>query len=107
MASNAFLAPLRGESPLWDAWWLYGLAANVIALILFAAVRAVAGSESILPTLVILPVATYWAIAVWQCAYNSEYRFLGLYLRLCVAAGFLGVLFFGVAALSGRWAVAT
>ena len=105
MASNAFLSPLKGEIPLGAAWWLYGLVANIVAFILFAVVRAVTGPNSLLPLLVVLPVSIYWAIGVWQCAYNCKTRALGTYVRVCVAASFLAIVFFGVAVLSGAWIV--
>ena len=107
MPSNAFLAPLKGEIPLSAAWWIYGLVVNVVAIVLFTVLRAVTGPDSLLPFLVILPLSIYWAVGIWQCAYNCGSRALGTYIRACVVAGFLGIAFFAVAALSGKWIVAT
>ena len=75
---------------------------NVVALALGAAVRAVTGPESLLPIVLALPVAIYWAVGVWRCAYNCKSHALGTYIRVCIVASIVGFTLFGVAALHGK-----
>jgi|ERR1700722_3256146 hypothetical protein len=102
MIRHLLLAPLKGEVSLASAWWLYGLAVNAVGLLVVAAARAVTGATYLLPAIVALPVCIYWAVGVWQCAYNCKSRTLGTYIRACVAASFLAIVAFGVAALHGQ-----
>jgi hypothetical protein len=102
MTRNLLLAPLKGEVSLASAWWLYGLAVNAVGLILVAAARAMTDATNLLPAIVALPVSIYWAVGIWQCAYNCKFRSLGTYIRVCVAVAFLGMVVFGFAALHGQ-----
>lgn len=85
MLSRVFLDPLRGITPLWKVWWIYGTAFAIVynALLLTVPRDSVAVRIYLLAC---LAVASYWAVAIWRCAFNCRSRTLGYFLRATVAA---------------------
>lgn len=77
---------LMGREKLWRAYWLLGLAGTVYLTIVSMGTGVGAFPEPVGLTLEAL-YAVYYAVAIWNCAFNVENPLWGYLARFSVIGG--------------------
>lgn len=104
--TRAALAPQvrawRGEAPLWETFWVQGVAVSAVLALSFAA-ALLDGSRALAQALLLVLVAyTGWVVvAIWRCAERGENSRWGAVAQALAIAWALNTLF-----LSGFLAIA-
>jgi len=86
-----FADPLRGKASLSVVFWFWGCGASVVYTIAGVLLQPSAPSAITLYTLVGLALGLLQSAMLWQCAFNSRFRALGVLLRAGVVVGLLTV----------------
>jgi hypothetical protein len=79
-----------GRERLWKAYWLLGLVGAVYFTIVRLATGVGAFPEPVGLTLEAL-YALYYAVSIWNCAFNVESPLWGYLARLTVVVGLVGM----------------
>jgi len=87
----AFFAPemraWRGEEPLWKIFWIYGVAASGVLIVLYVlgfCLDRVALRQMLVPC---FAAYTAWIlVSVWRCANNTQEKFWGMLARTLTVA---------------------
>jgi len=87
----AFFAPeiraWRGEEPLWKIFWVYGVAASGVLIVLYVLgfyLDRIALRQMLVPC---FAAYTAWIlVSVWRCANNTREKFWGMLARLLTVA---------------------
>jgi hypothetical protein len=81
-ASQFFLDPLLGVTTLWKVAWLYSFVGGaVLQIIAIFVIKADASIE--VTSLVCVAYGSYVTLALYRCASNCPWPFLGRLVRLC------------------------
>lgn len=89
--SALFLEPLQGRTQLWRVVLIYGLGVNCALSLAALPFQPLQPTTLWLFLVIGLIVGLYQMVALWQCAYNSRFRFFGSIVRTCIAASILTV----------------
>lgn len=92
--SSILIEPIKGNERLWKVFWIYHLA---IGLPLTFAIEPFYQAFGFPASYVYLGVYLVWAlwvtIGLWQCAYNTNLKGMGLVIRLVVIWGLGSIVF--------------
>jgi hypothetical protein len=81
MSTMHFGDAWRGDAPLWQVYWLYGVLASgaAAAAVLLAATQGWIGPAGLLLMLAVGAAYTAWVlVAIWRCAFNVRGALLGV-----------------------------
>lgn len=89
---DRFIRAVKGQEKLWVIFWIYqiliGLVINAIA------VFSVSNLDNAF-TFIAISLKFCWflfcAIGIWQCAFNTDYRFLGYFARVAAVLSVYGL----------------
>ena len=86
-----FADPLRGKASLSQVFWLWGCGASVAYAVVGLLLQPSGPTGITLYTAGGLALGLLQSAMLWQCAFNSRFRSLGVLLRVTVILGLLTV----------------
>ena len=87
--SSALTDPLRGRTPLRRVFWVYCVLVSVVYSALGLLIDPLNVTSVRVYTVLGLAIGVVQCIMLWQCAYNSRSRALGVWVRISVILGLL------------------
>jgi hypothetical protein len=80
---NIFSNLWNGKSPLWVAYWIWGvLVGNILAFLLIATL-------GVFGFLIFMPYAIWSTVSIWRCAFNTNWIGWGYIARTLVVIVFI------------------
>jgi len=87
-----FIGNFKGTNRLWHVFWLHNF---LLGGLVTALVDPIVNTENAILIFSFLALAGVWylwvVVGLWQCAFNTKYRFLGYLSRIISVACVVGV----------------
>ncbi|MCP5362049.1 MAG: hypothetical protein H6908_05395 [Hyphomicrobiales bacterium] len=85
----------NGQERLWKVFWIYGVVVGlVIGFLAGILVLTLFGAEYVpgrIINFVILPYKIWIWVALWRCAFNTNWKILGYVVRVMIALDVIGM----------------